>query len=256
MASVLHRSLVLRAIRNARIDIGGGQKCFSTSMPGTLLSSEVEYKLRGPVPIALASKKKRAAQYDDADDLFSFSSKEDDLFVTETLSGSQSTGSSSSGAGKSARKPFEEEFAEHHAFVTARLGPNPTAKHPMVRQSALRRLLHLSQGREDLLKVVDLLVTWRDSGKSVDKDTSLQIIGAPLALVAFLDQTLTYLQIAVWHGTHISSSKSLQTDQKTASPSQAFPKLVGFYIVWSCTAHAKPHNLPTQKSNAKAMRKR
>ena len=122
--------------------------------------------------------KKRATQYDGDEDLFDSPPVADDLFGSFSIQDEHASMPSSTKAeAKSGRKPFAEEFAEQHAFVTARIGPNAAMKHPLVRQNALRRLLHVSGGKGELEKVADLLVAWRDSGRIVDKGTAVEFIG-------------------------------------------------------------------------------
>lgn len=74
-------------------------------------------------------------------------------------------------------------FKEQYKFVEDRLGPSPTATHPLVRENAIRRLLHYSNGVEQLDRIPDLLVLWRNSGRQVDGATTLELIGEQALLL-------------------------------------------------------------------------
>ncbi|KAI5122032.1 hypothetical protein M0805_008022 [Coniferiporia weirii] len=79
--------------------------------------------------------------------------------------------------GKAPSTQFEEQFA----FVNDRLGPSPRASHPQVRANALRRLLHHSEDAAQLERLAELLVVWRNEGRTVDAETTVELIDRCLA---------------------------------------------------------------------------
>ncbi|EJD01985.1 uncharacterized protein FOMMEDRAFT_168553 [Fomitiporia mediterranea MF3/22] len=127
----------------------------------------------------------------DDDELFKAPSDEDSLFSSslgsqQPISQEQPVSAfSRPHVQKKARKtsvksPFEQ-FAEQYAYISARLGPNPTEKHPQARHSGIRRLLHHAQGKEHLEQVVEILAKWRSSGKAIDLKTTRELIDRCLA---------------------------------------------------------------------------
>lgn len=81
-------------------------------------------------------------------------------------------------ADKRSKAPAEL-FEEQFNYVSARIGQHPAVTHPQVRENALRRLLHHSQEASHLERLGSLFIAWRNGGRTVDKDTTLEFIGAP-----------------------------------------------------------------------------
>ncbi|KAL5514903.1 hypothetical protein ACEPAG_2219 [Sanghuangporus baumii] len=128
-------------------------------------------------------KKRRAAPSLDADDLFgSVPVKEEDLFSSSDRQESNKPASSfQEPISRTEVKPQYEQFDEHYKFLMDRLGPKPVAVHPQIRNRAIKRLLHHSRGPEHLEKIMEVLVKWRNDGRTIDEQTAVEIIDRFLA---------------------------------------------------------------------------
>ena len=76
-------------------------------------------------------------------------------------------------------KTAAEEFKEQYAFISDRLGPKPTYNTPQIRANALRRILrYYEKDPARLEKFAELAAKWRSSGRLIDRETTLEFIGA------------------------------------------------------------------------------
>lgn len=104
-----------------------------------------------------------------------------DLFGSKaaSLRASRKTEAASPQLASSTSKTSADLFSEQYAFVWDRLGPNPTYNSPQIRANALRRILHHSQkDPAQLDKFAELVAKWRANGRSIDRETTLEFIGA------------------------------------------------------------------------------
>ena len=128
--------------------------------------------------LIVLKKRKNASDQSAFEDAFGDAfTEENDLFSSKLASETSSFTTSAARTAATKERVADKLFQEQYKFAIDRLSPNPAAKHPLVRNNAIKRLLHHSSGAEHLERIVDLLVLWRNAGRRVDDDTTLEIIG-------------------------------------------------------------------------------
>ncbi|KAH8112434.1 hypothetical protein DFH11DRAFT_1728613 [Phellopilus nigrolimitatus] len=157
----VHRAHVLRIARPSRVTLC---RNFSRSAP--------------------ALKKQRKASVGE----IVFDGADDDLFSSTAVAAAAAEATaaadlaaSEAGGPKRKGKAPALLFDEQYAFVVDRLGPRPRANHPQVRANAVQRLLHHSEGAAQMTRLVELLAAWRNDGRVVDAETTLELIDRCLA---------------------------------------------------------------------------
>ena len=99
----------------------------------------------------------------------------DDLFSTSKKGTAESVMPSFTTT--DAEQKAKDHFNELQQFMTARTGRKPATKHPLLRNSALSRLITAAQSREDMELVKAMLERWRDSGRSISSATAGEFLG-------------------------------------------------------------------------------